>query len=84
MKVDGIMPGKLERIVFYDGASAAISAKTKIKGNRSTKKYGTKGQGGRTDNISLWRGIMDMIDTKGLSVRAPFFPPAPFKFLSRC
>jgi hypothetical protein len=46
------MPGKLERIVFYE-ASASISVKKKIKGSRSTKRHTTKGRGG-TDSISLW------------------------------
>jgi hypothetical protein len=71
----------IERIVFYE-ASAAIFVKTKIKGTRSTKKYGTKGGGGIA-KISLWQEIISMIEDKGLAVRAPFFPPAPFEFLSR-
>jgi hypothetical protein len=62
------MPGRLERVVFYE-ASAAIFVKTKIKGTRSTKKYGTKGRGG-TDSISLWREIIVMIEAKGLAVSA--------------
>jgi hypothetical protein len=76
-----IVPGRLERVVFYE-ASAAISVKTKVMGTRSTKRHATKGRNG-TDRISLWREIIGMIEDKGLAVRAPFFPPAPFEFLSR-
>ena len=74
------MPG-LQRIVFTE-VTAAIYVKTKIKGNRSTKRHATRGRGG-TDRISLWKEIISMIEDKGLAVRAPFFPPAPFEFLSR-
>jgi hypothetical protein len=62
------MPGRLERIVFYE-ASASISVKKKTKGNRSTKRYTTKGRGG-TDNISLWKEIIGMIEAKELAVSA--------------
>ena len=64
----GIMPGKLERIVFSD-AAAAIFVKKKTKGTRSTKRHATRGRGG-TDNISLWRELIDMIKAKGLAVSA--------------
>jgi hypothetical protein len=62
------MPGRLERIVFYE-ASASISVKKKTKGNRSTKRYTTKGRGG-TDNISLRKEIIGMIEAKELAVSA--------------
>jgi hypothetical protein len=62
------MPGRLERIVFYE-TSASISAKEKTKGNRSTKRHTTKGRGG-TDNISLWKEVIGMIEAKGLAVSA--------------
>jgi hypothetical protein len=62
------MPGKLERIVFYE-AYAAISVKTKIMGTRSTKRHATKGRNG-TDKISLWRELIDMTEDKGLAVSA--------------
>jgi hypothetical protein len=57
------------QIVFYDGAPAAISAKKKTKGTRSTKRHATKGRGG-TSKTSLWREIIDMIEAKGLAVSA--------------
>jgi hypothetical protein len=61
------MPGKLERIVFYE-ASASISVKKKIKGNRSTKRHTTKGRGG-TDNTSLWKEVIGMIEDKEIELR---------------
>jgi hypothetical protein len=39
------MPGKLQRIVFSPEATAEISAKTKIMGNRSTKRQAACNQG---------------------------------------
>ena len=72
---------ELQRIVFAE-VTAAIYVKTTIKGNRSTKRHATRGRGG-TERISLWKEIISMIEDKGLAVRAPFFPPAPFEFLSR-
>ena len=72
---------ELQRIVFTE-VTAAIYVKTKIMGSRSTKRHATKGRGG-TDNISLCKEIIGMIEDKGLAIRAPLFPPAPFEFLSR-
>jgi hypothetical protein len=44
--------------------------------------HATRGRGD-TDDISLWKEVIGMTEDKGLAVRAPFFPPAPFEFLSR-
>jgi hypothetical protein len=47
-----------------------FSLKKKPKGTRSTKRHATRGRGG-TDNISLWRELIDMMmEDKGLAVSA--------------
>jgi hypothetical protein len=55
-------------------ASAAISVKKQVMGTRSTKRHAARGRGG-TDNISLWREIIAMIEAKGLAVSAALDPP---------
>jgi hypothetical protein len=57
-----------QRIVFSD-ATAAIFVKKQVMGTRSTKRHNTKGRNGK-DKISLWRELIDMIEDKGLAVRA--------------
>ena len=51
-----------------------IYVKKQVMGTRSTKRHATRGRNG-TDRISLWREILDIIESKKVAVRAPFFLP---------
>ena len=65
---------ELKRITF-SAKTAVAYVKTTIKGTRKTNLCYTKGRAG-TDRISLWREILDIIERKGVAVRAPFLPKA--------
>jgi hypothetical protein len=67
-KANPLLPGKLERVVFYE-ASASISVKKKNQGHsidQATQHQGASGKHGQDLRISLWRGLIDMIKAKRL------------------
>ena len=64
---------ELKRMTFSSETACAF-VKRRNKGTRETIRCYTKGRAG-TDRISLWREILDIIERKGVAVRAPFFLP---------
>jgi hypothetical protein len=66
---------ELKRITFSVKTDVGYVMKTTKGITRRTILCCTKGPAG-TDRISLWREILDIIERKGVAVRAPFLPKA--------